>query len=304
MNFDATSSGRKRMPSPALPTKREALGLPDRRSVEIAFSFADIAKKDLRASKVLYEKRLYSQSIFQFQQSVEKAAKAVGLLLSLVRPTKEDLTQEVGHTALLSVLLRRRERLAQLRKNLGTLAAAEGLKEGRELLMRLGLPFGIPEPLEMEAKLKDETIASEEADYIRRLKSHDLWKITLESDPGRPPNSAILKLLNEAETQWDSLDRFQKLFEQKLARLMSDPDTLRYILNIYGKALPEVAPLALITMWHERETRYPPLDPSDYWDPSKYTASSGLIRIYPRLHKHARRLCDGALAGARSARIL
>jgi hypothetical protein len=156
----------------------------------------------------------------------------------------------------------------------------------------------------METRLRDEAIASEEADYIRRLKSQDLWKITLESDPARPPNTVILKLLSEAEAQWNSLDRFQRLFEQKLAPRMSDPDTLRYILNIHGRALPEVAPLALVTMWHERETRYPPLDPSDYWDPGKYTASSGLIRIYPRLHRHAKRLSDGALAGARSARTL
>jgi hypothetical protein len=235
---------------------------------------------------------------------VEKGTKAIGLLLSLVRPTSEDLTREGGHAALFAVLLRRRERLAQLRRNLGALAASEGLKEGRELLMKLGLPMGIPDPSEMETKLRDETVASEEAEYIRRLKSQDLWKITLESDPAKPPNSAILKLLSEAEAQWNALDKFQRTFEQKFAPLMSDPDILGYILNVYGRALPEVAPLVLITMWHERETRYPPLDGSDYWDPSKYTASSGLIRIYPRLHKHARRLCEGALGGARSARNL
>lgn len=235
---------------------------------------------------------------------MEKGTKTIGLLLSLVRPTSDDLAREGGHAALFAVLLRRRERLAQLRRNLGALAASEGLKEGRELLMKLGLPMGIPDPSDMETKLRDETVASEEAEYMRRLKSQDLWKITLESDPAKPPNSAVLKLLSEAEAQWNALDKFQRTFEQKFAPLMSDPDTLRYILNVYGRALPEVAPLTLITMWHERETRYPPLDGSDYWDPSKYTTSSGLIRIYPRLHKHARRLCEGALGGARSARNL
>ncbi len=292
------------MSSTTFTSKREALGLPDRLTVEVALAFAEVARKDLRASKILYLNRLYPQAVFELAQSVEKAVKAVGLLTSLVNPTREGLTHEVGHATALAVLVGRRDRQARLMKNLGALAASEGLKEGRDLILKLGVPTEIPDSSEMEARLKDETNAKVEADYIARLKSNDLWKITLEADPRRPPNSAILKMLDDAESRWATMDRLHRKFKQRLASRMSDPEVLGYILNIYGRAYPEVTPLTLITMWHERETRYPPLNWSDYWDPGRYTASSGLIKLYPRLVKHAKRLCDGTLAGARSARAV
>ena len=278
-----------------------ALGLPDRPAVELALSFAKIGNADLRASNILYGRTLYPQAIFHLEQSVEKSVKAVGLLLSLVGPNKEDLTREVGHSTIFGILIRRNERLVQVRGNLGALAASEHLKEGKELFLKLGLPWGIPDPKEMEASLMSEQAAKREVEILQSLKPGDLWKITLEFNPNRSPNPAILKLLDDAEAQWKSLDRFQRLFREKFVSLMSDPETVRYILNIYGKAFPEIAPLAFITMWHERETRYPPIDRSDYWTPERYSVNSGLVQLYPRLRKHAKRLCDGAYAGARAA---
>jgi hypothetical protein len=283
-----------------IPSHKEVLGLPDRFAVRLALSFAKIGKADLRASKLLYGQKLYPQAIFYLQQSVEKSVKAVGLLLSLVKPDKEDLTREVGHATIFGILVRRKERLAQLRSHLGVLAASEHLKEGKELLLKLGLPWGIPDPREMEAKLTSEEAAREEVERLRNLKAGDLWKITLEFNPNRPPNPAILKLLEDAETQWKPLDKFQRVFEEKFASMMSDPETVRYITNIHGKAFPEIAPLAFITMWHERETRYPPIDSLDYWAPERYTSNAGLVRLYPRLLRHAKRLCDGAKDGAKA----
>jgi len=289
------------MPESLLPSHREALGLPDRPVVKLALSFARIGRADLKASKLLYGRKLHPQSIFYLQQSVEKSVKATGLLLSLVRPNKEDLTREVGHATIFSILIRRGERIAQLRRNLGILAASEHLEEGKEIFLKLGIPLTIPDPKEMEAKLVSEQTAKDEVEKLRNLKPHDLWRITLELDPKTPLNAAIMKLLDDAEAQWRPLDRFQRLFETKLASLMSDPQTVRYIINVHGKAFPEIAPLAFITMWHEMETRYPPVDSSDYWSPEQYDADSGLVTLYPRLHKHAKRLSEGAYAGARAA---
>ena len=284
-----------------LPSHREVLGLPDRSAVRLAMSFAKVGKSDLRASKALYAQKLYPQAVFYLQQSVEKSVKAVGLLLCLVRPDREELTREAGHATTFGILVRRKERLAQLRGHLGVLAASEHLKEGKELLLKLGLPWGIPDPREMEAKLTSEEAARAEVERLRSLKAGDLWKITLEFNPNRPPNPAILKLLEDAEAQWKPLDRFQRVFEEKFASIMSDPETVRYIMGVHGKASPEIAPLAFVTMWHEKETRYPPVDNLDYWAPERYTSKSGLVRLYPRLYKHAKRLCDGAAEGARAA---
>ena len=288
------------MPGPPIPSHREALGLPAKPVVKLALSFARIGKADLRASKLVYGKKLYPQSIFYLQQSVEKSVKATGLLLSLVGPNKEDLTREVGHATIFGILIRRGERLAQLRRNLGILAASEHL-EGKEIFLKLGIPLTIPDPEVMEAKLVSEQAAKSEVEKLRNLKPDDLWRITLKLDPKTPLTAAILKLLDDAEAQWRPLDRFQRLFETKLSSLMSDPQTVKYIINVHGKAFPEIAPLAFITMWHEMETRYPPVDGSDYWSPERYTANSGLVKLYPRLHKHAKRLGDGAYAGAKAA---
>ena len=288
------------MPGPPIPSHREALGLPAKPVVKLALSFARIGKADLRASKLVYGKKLYPQSIFYLQQSVEKSVKATGLMLSLVGPNKEDLTREVGHATIFGILIRRGERLAQLRRNLGILAASEHL-EGKEIFLKLGIPLTIPDPEVMEAKLVSEQAAKSEVEKLRNLKPDDLWRITLKLDPRTPLTAAILKLLDDAEAQWRPLDRFQRLFETKLSSLMSDPQTVRYIINVHGKAFPEIAPLAFITMWHEMETRYPPVDGSDYWSPERYAADSGLVTLYPRLHKHAKRLSEGAYAGARAA---
>ncbi|MCK5476364.1 MAG: HEPN domain-containing protein [Candidatus Aenigmarchaeota archaeon] len=43
-----------------------------------------VAERDLKATKVLYEKKLYPQAIFYFQQSVEKANKSFGLMLNII----------------------------------------------------------------------------------------------------------------------------------------------------------------------------------------------------------------------------
>jgi len=282
-------------------SRRGALGLPDRSVVKLALSFARTGRTDLRASKLLYGKRLYPQSIFHLQQSVEKSVKATGLLLRLVRPNKEDLTQEVGHATIFGILIRRGERITQLRRNLGILAASEQQEEGKELLLKLGIPLTIPDPSEMEARLVSERAAKSEVERLRNLQPRDLWRITLKLDSKTPLAAAILKLLDDAEAQWGYLDRFQRLFERKLTSLVSDPQTFRYIINIHGKVFPEIAPLAFLTMWHEKETRYPPVDASDYWSPEQYAADSGLVTLYPRLHKHAKRLSEGAYAGSRAA---
>ncbi|HEY6283593.1 MAG TPA: hypothetical protein VIW22_06680, partial [Nitrososphaerales archaeon] len=209
--------------------------------------------------------------------------------------------REVVHTSIFSTLIRLPDRLGQLRRNLGVLAAFETSEEGRDLIMKLGLPGGIPDASEMKSKMMDEQTARRELDRLRSLKPRDLWKITLEFNPKKPPNPAILKLLAEAESQWKPLDKFRSVFEKKFAELMSDPEIVRYVVNIHGMAFPEVAPLALVTMWHEGEARYPAIDDADYWDPKMYTSRSGLVRMYPRLARHAKRLCDGALAGSRAA---
>ena len=47
--------------------------------MNLAEEFLKIAKKDLKATKILYENKLYAQALFYFEQSVEKANKVLAL---------------------------------------------------------------------------------------------------------------------------------------------------------------------------------------------------------------------------------
>lgn len=54
-----------------------------------------LSKTDLKASKLLYKHKYYSQSVFYFQQSVEKFNKSIGLEFKLI--CSEDLCKKIGH---------------------------------------------------------------------------------------------------------------------------------------------------------------------------------------------------------------
>lgn len=79
----------------------------------------EMAKKDLEASHWLNEKELYPQAIFFLQQSVEKAAKAFGLMTNMVT---EDELQAIGHYPLRihrRLLTKQRQKLKGLNRALG-----------------------------------------------------------------------------------------------------------------------------------------------------------------------------------------
>jgi HEPN domain-containing protein len=63
--------------------------------MKMSMELLNIAEQDLQAAEVLYENELYPQSIFYFQQSVEKANKAFALILNIV--TERELFNVIGH---------------------------------------------------------------------------------------------------------------------------------------------------------------------------------------------------------------
>jgi len=68
---------------------------PEKRDLISALGLLDTAEEDLRASKILYHKKLYAQSIFFLQQSVEKLGKSLLLLTGLCQTER---LIKVGHT--------------------------------------------------------------------------------------------------------------------------------------------------------------------------------------------------------------
>lgn len=82
----------------------ERAPFPSKETAGLALSFAQLSKNDLDASKLLFQKGLFALAIFHLQQAVEKAAKAVGLMVGLVK-SKDNLTKEVGHRTLLGLFI-------------------------------------------------------------------------------------------------------------------------------------------------------------------------------------------------------
>lgn len=62
--------------------------------IKKALASLDDAREDLKASKLLYEAEIYSRSVYSVQQSVEKACKALGLALGIIKRQKS-----IGHTS-------------------------------------------------------------------------------------------------------------------------------------------------------------------------------------------------------------
>jgi len=56
-----------------------------------------IAEKDLEASRWLYNKKLYPQSIFYLEQAVEKAVKSLAIYTNIV--TEREVKADIGHDA-------------------------------------------------------------------------------------------------------------------------------------------------------------------------------------------------------------
>jgi hypothetical protein len=273
--------------------------LPNNDVAKLALAFAELSASDLDASLILFEHAKYNHAIFLLQQAVEKATKAVGLLLGLVKPTRKDL-MKVGHTTILGILLRYSERVEELRSQIELVSKSPGLEAAKREFEGLGLKWTLPEPSEMMQRLPSKETALQQIPMVRSLQPEELWDVTLRFDPSNPRVAVTIKMLDDAESQWKGIDEFA-LFLDRTARFLGDPEWHRYHLNISGKAFPEVAPLSFATMWHEHEPRYPPIETDDYWDPGRYSADSGIVRIYPRLFKHAKRLCEGTIAGAKAA---
>ena len=57
----------------------------------------DISKEDFNASKLLYDNDFYPQSLFYFQQSVEKLIKYLGIKDGIIK--QEDLRKQISHNS-------------------------------------------------------------------------------------------------------------------------------------------------------------------------------------------------------------
>jgi len=133
--------------------------------LEIHSTLLEIAKKDLEASRLLFDKKLYPQAVFFLQQSIEKAIKSYGILNNVI---SEGETRDIGHRAW-KVYRKIFSKLKEdMRKAKEFIEAYPGLKQTR-ILKDLDLDAII-------AKLEEhEESPSEE-------KEKELWKLSFERE--------------------------------------------------------------------------------------------------------------------------
>ena len=287
---------------------------------KLAIGFSDIANRDAKASLQLFRLQMYAESIYHFQQAVEKAGKAYGLLAGTLQPTSTDLVRHVSHRSPLSMMLHvpeMMERLPALRERLRTSLDRGELKE-------IGA-WDIMSPFFEKKDSEDPEVARRAIHLVRRLNSAALWKISLELDPDHPFTKTIFTGLEQADKRNLEADEAEAMLSMPLRRflgrygdardtkelavfmskplraLLSHPEHLDLAINIYGRAGPELFPLTLLSMCHEKETRYPAIEPNDYWDSEAYTPERGLIRSYNLLARHMSRLCNAIGAASIAA---
>jgi len=94
--------------------------------MKISENLFKIARKDLEAAKCLYEKELYLQAVFYFQQSVEKANKSWALALDII---KEEEVTSVRHDPFKIYIKSLLEQKKRLEMNIETIKKVPELKK-------------------------------------------------------------------------------------------------------------------------------------------------------------------------------
>lgn len=186
----------------------------------LAIELLKVAKSDVKASEVLYENRLFSQSYFYFQQATEKATKALVLFLEMSN-AKE--TFNVRHDVF------------KLHKA-NFLKAIEEKQKALDLV--IALPFFETSGMIETKKIKEQLDNSAESiNLFDKMREFDLINI--------PANDIILFLNNIESLQLKSLrmpadleKRIDDLFMPFINKMeLHDSKAARYMANEMKAAL-------------------------------------------------------------------
>jgi hypothetical protein len=273
------------------------------KTAKLAQNFLLIAKKDLKASQVLYEARLYAQSYFFFQQATEKAVKS---LYAFIGTANSKEIFDVRH----NVFKLQHKEIEQTKKR------NEAVKAIVEIMPFFEkLDYITQKQTEQKNKDLDDTmlLISELKQYdLINIPSRDLTKYlkhieSIKLRKLKTPNEAaelfkkeidnfILNIENEGSPKavW-----FAKLIKNEWEYLSLDS---RFILDIVESILESlnIAKVhivfhycSLLTIQHSSITRYfdnrnPGPLPSEI-----YTKKLPVVRLQPKFMKHLNEAMNG-----------
>lgn len=244
------------------------------KNMSMSSELLEIAKMDLQASKVLYENRLYSQAIFYFQQSVEKANKAFALITNQV--DEKELPKKIGHEPIKIYeknIKQQKDKHEQLNQNLKNfpelkeISTFKNLNNRREF-RQFDLYLSYLKEIKQE---KNELIFMSSWDIRRFLKEIKLTKINLQKDMLNISKFKITKRdWMKAEKNFLELYNFALKYNPVYAEEMKDDfkqidikkieeilKNLSVQIHTTSSILISLYHLAIITLPHSTITRYP-----------------------------------------------
>lgn len=265
-------------------------------NVTLAAELLKVAKADIKASKVLYENRLYAQSYFYFQQATEKATKAVAL--SLEMSTAKD-SFNMRHNIF---KLHRKNILDAKRNNQLTVDLAKALP----FMETSGLIE--TEKLQKQIKSTDESLA-----FFDSMKQYDLINIpagdithflknieTLELKRTKIPEDLESKINGLFMPFIEKLEQHESKAAQYMGREMRDAlkreefgqfirehfaDIIKSFVHIlYAHTVLYFA--GFLTIQHSSKSRYPDTDNPGISPLTIYTQKLPVVKYQPRFLEH------------------
>ncbi len=222
------------------------------------------------------------------QQSVEKSAKAFGLMLGILKVNE---VKSISHRSVYALLLGMESFNGQLAESINWLNASndpavEKLRSfGFDLILKKLAPL-VPSA----EKLKTDN------DKIYKLNEAEMWQATLNLDKRNSYVKTSLKTLEKVP-----FDKIGFLFSMRVikgvGKAFSGDIRGDYQFCIL-RSSPRAYGLSMLTMWHETSTRYPPINSKDYWNMGQYTRDKPLIKRFPFLLKHAKIFCENVYGAA------
>lgn len=265
--------------------------------MKMSVELSNIATLDLQAAKVLHENELHPQSIFYFQQSVEKANKAFALITNQVE--EKDLLKEIGHESIniyQKSIQHQIKRYEQLKENLKRIPELKKTKflENFDINRNLRqLDLNLSEIYKIK-KDKKELIYISQWEIRRILKEIKSANEELEKSKKKISNFKITdrvwnKMKKEMLELYDSLSKYNPLQIEEAKNNLQSND-MKLLVERYIKSLIEpmsIIPLsislyylAIVTLPHAIIARYPQngLTPVNI-----YTIKLPIVRMLPEL---------------------
>ncbi|MDG7035395.1 MAG: hypothetical protein JRM78_04165 [Nitrososphaerota archaeon] len=277
---------------------------PGKESLRHARELAEYGLNDVDSAKANYNAGRFANAAEDLQQSVEKGAKAFGLIIGTIEPTEEQLKYKKGvrHLAYRALILNFWNFYPRVLNLPDMLRDATQMEELHKPVMIRTIKK-LQELVDNLRKTISKDNIDAEIEELRNLDEESMWKATLNFDRS---NTWVLRALNEMD-QNPILDKTVSWLiplanQMKKVGFFSDEDVqlMKFASNL-GKASLKLFSLSLLTTWHYEPARYPPIGKSDYWYFDSYKKGVPYVDKMPDLIKAAKSALKGIIGACKSA---